>query len=1569
MWYMAGWLLGAVAEGRMATVATVAATAPPRPLSRVRRQLPVCSNANISCCGNGNCLTTGMQCGWGPACTTIPCSCQAPGQPPPTLSDPTSTPHPLPIACGDTTTVEVPAGGSAVWTFAAPAAGDYTAIEFATCGTGGDTILSLNGVDYDDEGIGIYVPDGVSSVACGADGTNERVAMPAPLITQAGGLVDVQVRFYDLSVAGRVRLDVSGQASASSPPTATPTTTVPTAAGATFGPTASPTSRLPDGCGYGPQAAHLLSTQPCSSPTMFCCEDKGLRAWGLLEGSFRGSTVDIYLSKNRLINIPIGVFVNCGGLATLDLGHNLLTAIHADAFAGLDSLDELDLRQNLLTAIHADAFAGLNRLATLYLYHNQLTNIPAGLFAGLSSLQWLNLDYNFLTAIHADTFNFAGPASLDHLSLKNNLLTAILADTFAPLSGLMDGNGKSILKSLYLDRNRIVQMPVVLGFHPGAVFTLLGNPLKGCYISENTNSDARLACDNVCESGFGYATTPAGSSWGSSDTWTCRRFGVAETPPRGCEEALGRINATLRNHGSGGGGSGGSGRFYVGEQVPIQGFINATTNCTRAGLFEHYDPNQPERITFSLRFDDLDNSSATGPVTPGPFVMANGDIGALSITPDTSASGISFPHARLIATDASGNIATLVRWNMNVETKDFHVTGRWNQTADVLHPPPLQLTVNDTYNVAGIDQTEWNNTALFGDTQVGKVTFEVEAVNATSTDVTMYTNIANGAALAQIHTPGTWTLRLTARDEAKGATKVILADWVVTAVMPAPDQSPYSSKDARATTVEASLGTVVAVMVVALVAFRIQVYRLKYQPVDINSMQEKVLQSLGLAASTDISPLEFGITLVLAHPVILGDAFRSSLVAALRKAVPKLTSPLELAKITSASQALHHHHHHHHHHHAPAATTNRVLVVMPKRRLRPDVAEHTVEALLGLTARHALPVGTGTSIVDAGVAIPRRVPREIGRKHLTRIRQLGEGSHGQVHLYQLGERDTGIPTYNVAAKSVKAQDADVVSASSSTNARRMLLREAALGALLDHRNVLATVGVCTTPRDVPVLLLLVFCSEGTLEALVNSATPVSISVAERLTYVAQTLQGLQYIAARRIVHRDVAARNVLLDATMTCKISDFGMATVLPDDSKEYIRANEQLALRWSPPEVIEEGKYSVQSDAWSFGVLAFEVFACGALPYADQFDNLTEISSFVKEGGKLGRPNEAACPAEVYEQLMLPCFDADPTMRPAFGALYDVAVEHGAEEDEEALEARAQNRRGSAHRRQDAAELATATELLLLRGPSVHHLKATLVPAAVRAIIDIKRSVGHEHQDAFDELDDSSKASIWHMVHAYAKPCSAKTICPRDGDMGCAYVDTLTAADDVGPADALLSYAWGYLVAEVSAALSAWTERNARNPTQTRIWICSLCLNQHGFEARICKAGGSGGPGVLQKAFGDRVLAIGRILPMLEPWDDPGYVKRAWCMFELYTAIQKVVTPSSNLVFGCSSGVAACYQSNRLSRPTRLTHPTAFSRCSFSAERRGRDRCYPEPQASPELPRPDQRSWHLCRRRRRGVG
>ena len=59
----------------------------------------------------------------------------------------------------------------------------------------------------------------------------------------------------------------------------------------------------------------------------------------------------------------------------------------------------------------------------------------------------------------------------------------------------------------------------------------------------------------------------------------------------------------------------------------------------------------------------------------------------------------------------------------------------------------------------------------------------------------------------------------------------------------------------------------------------------------------------------------------------------------------------------------------------------------------------------------------------------------------------------------------------------------------------------------------------------------------------------------------------------------------------------------------------------------------------------------------------------------------------------------------------------------------------------------------------------------------------------------DASDAKIYHMVNAYAKPAGKDVTCPRDKNVGAAYVDTLNGDDNVGLANALLSYSWGYKV------------------------------------------------------------------------------------------------------------------------------------------------------------------------------
>jgi len=121
----------------------------------------------------------------------------------------------------------------------------------------------------------------------------------------------------------------------------------------------------------------------------------------------------------------------------------------------------------------------------------------------------------------------------------------------------------------------------------------------------------------------------------------------------------------------------------------------------------------------------------------------------------------------------------------------------------------------------------------------------------------------------------------------------------------------------------------------------------------------------------------------------------------------------------------------------------------------------------------------------------------------------------------------------------------------------------------------------------------------------------------------------------KIVHRDVAARNVLLDSQLTCKVSDFGMSTALEsevngsyDYASQYVRAGGELPVRWTSIEVLNEGKFSRASDVWAYGVLVYEVMTKGEVPYSDR-PTLMDVTEYIKAGGTMSCP--IGCPQQVY--------------------------------------------------------------------------------------------------------------------------------------------------------------------------------------------------------------------------------------------------------------------------------------------------------------------------------------------------
>uniref|UniRef100_A0A0V0J5K1 Focal adhesion kinase 1 n=1 Tax=Schistocephalus solidus TaxID=70667 RepID=A0A0V0J5K1_SCHSO len=257
------------------------------------------------------------------------------------------------------------------------------------------------------------------------------------------------------------------------------------------------------------------------------------------------------------------------------------------------------------------------------------------------------------------------------------------------------------------------------------------------------------------------------------------------------------------------------------------------------------------------------------------------------------------------------------------------------------------------------------------------------------------------------------------------------------------------------------------------------------------------------------------------------------------------------------------------------------------------------------------------------------------RSQITLERVLGEGQFGDV--YKGAYRPAG-PNSSVLPVAVKACKVGL-----SADDKKRCLEEADLHGKLCHPHIIKLYGAC---KDEPVWLVLEFAGEGELRHhLIERQDRIPLAIL--VTYCHQLASALAYIEAMRIIHRDVAARNVLV-ANETCvKLADFGMARQLGELDYYVAEPGRKVPIKWMAPESLQSRIFSSASDVWMFGVCMWEILSFGLKP----FSNLTnaEAVEHVANGERLSRP--AICIPILY-RLMLECWLKDPVLRPTFASL-----------------------------------------------------------------------------------------------------------------------------------------------------------------------------------------------------------------------------------------------------------------------------------------------------------------------------
>uniref|UniRef100_A0A158P6E3 Protein kinase domain-containing protein n=1 Tax=Angiostrongylus cantonensis TaxID=6313 RepID=A0A158P6E3_ANGCA len=300
---------------------------------------------------------------------------------------------------------------------------------------------------------------------------------------------------------------------------------------------------------------------------------------------------------------------------------------------------------------------------------------------------------------------------------------------------------------------------------------------------------------------------------------------------------------------------------------------------------------------------------------------------------------------------------------------------------------------------------------------------------------------------------------------------------------------------------------------------------------------------------------------------------------------------------------------------------------------------------------------------------------EIERRNLIIFEEerLGSGAFGAVYLGKLLGKSCAHKNSNspLGVNLMRAESCEVavkmLPEYADDISRGEFLREIGLMKSLGYHERLVNMLACITESE-PLCLVVEYCNDGDLLRFlrerckymlkldangVNYHEPpldnnydidMVITLKQLLMFAVQISYGLEYISSKGFVHRDVAARNVLVHGKTSCKIGDFGLCRNLCTDNSHYKSKGGRLPVKWMSPEAIRHYEFSAQSDVWAFGVLLFEIITLGGSPYPSVPPE--KMLPFLENGGRMERPDN--CPENFYE-VMCECWTRDPEKRPNF--------------------------------------------------------------------------------------------------------------------------------------------------------------------------------------------------------------------------------------------------------------------------------------------------------------------------------
>uniref|UniRef100_A0A6B2L7H3 Protein kinase domain-containing protein n=1 Tax=Arcella intermedia TaxID=1963864 RepID=A0A6B2L7H3_9EUKA len=211
------------------------------------------------------------------------------------------------------------------------------------------------------------------------------------------------------------------------------------------------------------------------------------------------------------------------------------------------------------------------------------------------------------------------------------------------------------------------------------------------------------------------------------------------------------------------------------------------------------------------------------------------------------------------------------------------------------------------------------------------------------------------------------------------------------------------------------------------------------------------------------------------------------------------------------------------------------------------------------------------------------------------------------------------------------------------NDQNNFLKETSLMLNLRHPNVVTLMGIVSRPK---LCIVTEFCSRGDVAAIMLDEEYIVESEHIRKICL-DTCRGMTYLHGENVIHRDLKARNLLIDKDWNVKVADFGLARAYNDQPGTMTACGTPTH---AAPEVIKHLHYTGKADVYSFGICMWEMCV-----RKEPYETIPGFQVIVAVATKRMRPKIPATLDSRWSSLIRQCWTEDPELRPPFQELVEL--------------------------------------------------------------------------------------------------------------------------------------------------------------------------------------------------------------------------------------------------------------------------------------------------------------------------